>query len=269
MKKSIFIFTLVFFAFVFFIPSVYAITKTSGDLEVTYDTEPLFGSDIIWYPGLSKIRSLTIKNIGSETHRTYFKADNTSETGDLSTVMYFKINKVGTVFYGNNNSKTMRNFWGDGEISLSDVQAGKSTIYDIAITFWRQAGNEFQKTQTKFDLIIGFEGTEDEVIVPAGPDNGDDGDDGGDDGTGGGEDSSPPSPSPSPLVLGAFFTPFTEDFQEVLGTSTPSGELSEEGLFTQAGEVKGTQSKRCWLWLLLLLLLLLLLYLLYRRRRVR
>jgi len=174
---------------------IYAVTKTSGDLEVTYNTEPLFGSDIIWYPGLSETRNLTVKNIGSETHRTYFRADNTSEDGNLSTVMYFKINGGGTVFYGDSDSKTMRNFWDDGEVSLSDIEAKKSTIYNIAITFWRGAGNEFQETQAKFDLVIGFEGTEDKVVAPAGSDSGDGGGSGGvsgDTDTGGGDTASSP-----------------------------------------------------------------------------
>jgi len=178
--KFLISFGLILFLFLFLVkPSWAVVVKTAGDLELVLDTEPLFGSDIIWYPGLSETRNLTVKNIGSETHRTYFRADNTSEDGNLSTVMYFKINEGGTVFYGGSDSKTMRNFWGDGEVILSDIEAKKSTIYNIAITFWRGAGNEFQETQAKFDLVIGFEGTEDEVVVPAGPDGGDGGGSGG------------------------------------------------------------------------------------------
>jgi hypothetical protein len=208
MKRLIFLFLLFFSVSLVFASPVKAVVETAGDLEVTYDS-PLFNPAIIWYPGLSQTNDLLVKNIGSETHTTYFKAENTSETGNLSTAMYFKVSQGGSELYGSGGSKTMRNFWNDAEVSLLAVNSGQSTSYDLTLSFWQGAGNEFQNTEASFDLIIGFEGTEDEVVISV--DTGDGGDGDGGDGTGGGDgggDGGGASPSPaSQAILG--FVPFS------------------------------------------------------------
>lgn len=146
----------------------YALITIDGDLEVVYDS-PLFGPEISWYPGVSANRNLTVRNNnGGSSHTTYIKAINTLENGNLSTVMYFLVREGGTDRYGAGDSKTMRNFWNDGEVSLSDIGPAKSTTYNINILFGHQAGNEFQEKQAKFDLAVGFKGTNNEVVVSGG-----------------------------------------------------------------------------------------------------
>lgn len=259
MKKIFFIiFSLFsFFAFLKFFPSsVYAVTEVSGDLEVVYDS-PLFDPATIWYPGFSETNDFTVKNIGSKTHTTYIQAENTFETGNLSTAMFFKVNQGGSVLYGDSESKTIKNFWNDGQISLSSVNNSQSIVYSPTISFWQGAGNEFQEKNTKFDLVIGFEGTDDKVVITVTT-----GDDEGDGGTGGGESSPAPTTLSSFVFddLGAFVGGGIVDEEE---SPSPSPEVrgAEEG----EGEVKGETVCSWWsyLWWLPLLIQACLIWLYY------
>lgn len=145
----------------------YAKTETSGDLQVTYD-DPLFPSSIIWYPGLSVTKSFTVKNLGSSTHTVSIQATNTSQTGNIADVFLFKITEGAVARYGGADDKTLKNFWDAGQISLSDLNGGGSTTYDIAITMLASAGNEYQGKQAQFDLTIGFVGTAAQVVITGG-----------------------------------------------------------------------------------------------------
>ena len=157
---------LLFFGFAF-PKQAKAITDTSGDLQVTYD-EPLFSSSIIWYPGLSVTKPITVKNIGGSTHTAYINASNTSQTGGIADIYLFKITEGPTERYGGSDDKTMKNFWDAGKITLSDITAGNSTTYNITITMISSAGNEFQSKTAKFDLMIGFVGTTESVTITGG-----------------------------------------------------------------------------------------------------
>ncbi len=168
MKKIVL--SIIFFLFLFgFIlkNQTFAVTDTSGDLQVTYD-DPLFPSSIVWYPGLSVTKTITVKNTGSSTHTTSIKADNTSQTGNIDQLYLFKITEGSTSWYGGSNDKTLKNFWDAGELHLSDISSGNSTTYDITITMPSSAGNEYQDKTAKFDLIIGFVGTNETVTVSGG-----------------------------------------------------------------------------------------------------
>ena len=259
---TVIIFIFLFFS-AFFSVDAWAVEKTSGDLKVTYTADPLFGGGIIWYPGLIETRSLTVENTGSETHTTFFRADNESETGNLSTAMFFRIEEGGAVHYGNSNSKTINNFWSNGEITLSNINGGSSTAYDLVITFWKGAGNEFQEKETSFDLVIGFEGTEDEIVVPVDTD-GDDGDgDGGDGGVGGVAAS--PSPLAPVLTAAPPFFPLAP-ITTVEGVATESAEKPSETK-PAAPEVKGKELACDWwhyLWWLPLVVQASLTFLYYR-----
>ncbi len=168
MKKILFsiVFLLLFIGFMY-APRVHAITDTSDDLQVTYD-DPLFSSSIVWYPGLSVTKSITVKNVGASTHTTSIKADNTSQTGNIDQLYLFKITEGSASWYGGSDDKTMKNFWDAGELDLADISSGNSTTYDITITMPRSAGNEYQDKTAKFDLIIGFAGTNETVTVSGG-----------------------------------------------------------------------------------------------------
>lgn len=167
MRKLILLIFLVI-VFLFGISSnVFAKTETSGDLQVTYD-DPLFPSSIIWHPGLSATKSFTVKNLGSSTHTVSIQAINTSQIGNIANVFLFKINEGAVTRYGGADDKTLKNFWDAGQISLSDLNGGSSSTYDITITMLSSAGNEYQGKQAQFDLIIGFVGTPAQVVITGG-----------------------------------------------------------------------------------------------------
>jgi hypothetical protein len=169
MKKTLFaVFVLsVLLVLFLFPPKIFAKTETSGDLQVTYD-DPLFPASIIWYPGLSVTKSFTVKNLSVSTHTVSIEATNTSQTGDISQVFLFKVTEGTTARYGGADDKTLKNFWDDGQISLSDLNGGNSTTYDITISMFSSAGNEYQGKQAVFDLIIGFVGTAAQVVITGG-----------------------------------------------------------------------------------------------------
>lgn len=131
----------------FSVAPVEAVTKTSGDLEVTFD-EPMFGTSIVWYPGLSVTKNIVIKNNGSGVQTVSIEAVNKTQTGDLAKVLSFKI-----------DDKTLQNFWDDGQVSLSDLAGGATTTYNLTIKMTNLAGNEYQAKEAKFDLRVGFVGT--------------------------------------------------------------------------------------------------------------
>lgn len=169
MKKIILLFFLVIIPFFCIGSNVFAVTETSGDLQISWD-DPLFSSSTIWYPGLTVEKSFTVKNLGGGIHTVSLKADNTSQTGDLANNIYFRVDELAINRYGGVNNKTLKIFWDNGEVNLSDIDGGNTTTYSIAITMPTSLGNEFQQKQAKFDLIVGFVGTPSQVTISGGDD---------------------------------------------------------------------------------------------------
>ncbi len=211
----------------FLIHPAHAITESSGDLEVTYD-EPLFPSTIIWYPGLSVARSFTVKNVGRSTHIASLRASNTSQKGNIANNLFFRVDGGGANRYGDSNDKTLKNFWDNGETSLSDIGFGNTTTYTITVTMPSTLGNEFQGRGAIFDLDVGFVGTESKVTVN--------------------NTGTAPQIANTPTV--SLVTPsVTSEFStEILGVATPSGTLKP------TGEIKGEQTNRSLKWFLIFIL---------------
>lgn len=155
-KISLFIIILAFLS----AQKTFAITKTSGDLEVAFE-EPLFSSNTTWYPGFSLSKSITVKNNAAQNYTTGLEALNKSETNNLSSVLNFKVTENSIVRYG--PDKTLKNFWDDEEINLSSIAPHQQITYDITVEMNPVAGNEYQGKQAKFDLKVGFLGEEGKV----------------------------------------------------------------------------------------------------------
>lgn len=153
MKKFL---TLVFglLFLVFLAVPVQAVIKTTGDLRVTFD-EPVFADTIVWYPGLETVGQVKVENIGLNSKTVQMATSNTSQTGDIDLQYSVKINANGVLAYG---SKTMRQFWDDGEIEFGSINAGGTKTFDFYISLPSSLGNEYQGTQAKFDLKVGFKG---------------------------------------------------------------------------------------------------------------
>lgn len=143
---------------IFSVAPAQAVTKTSGDLEVTFD-EPMFSSSIVWYPGLSVAKSMTVKNNGGGVQTVSIGAVNKTQTGDLAGVLFFKVLEGGVNRYGGADDKTLQNFWDDGQVSLSSLGGGATTTYDLTVRMVASSGNEYQGKEAKFDLRVGFVGT--------------------------------------------------------------------------------------------------------------
>lgn len=171
MKKII----LICLTFLFFnllsVGSALAVTKISGDLEVVFD-EPIFPDTLIWYPGFSLTKSLTVKNNGGDNQTVFIEALNEQQTGNLSEVLYFKALEGGVNRYGGSGDKTLSQFWNDGSVSLSDLGGGNSSAYDLTVLMDFLAGNSYQDKEARFDLRVGFLGTTSEVTVSGGGDGG-------------------------------------------------------------------------------------------------
>lgn len=147
--------------------NVYAATKTSGNLEVTFN-EPIFPASTIWYPGRSVQGSITVKNKSAKAQRISFEAVNKDQTGNSTKVLSIKILEDGVNRYGGKNGKSLETFWNDGEIFISALAPGRSTTYDLIVEMETGADNSFQGKTAKFDLRVGFLGTPNQVIAPVG-----------------------------------------------------------------------------------------------------
>lgn len=166
-KPRLFISLIVIFVFLFFFitPSL-AITKTSGNLEATFE-EPIFSPFDIWYPGLSLTRDLIVKNNGSGTETVVIASQNETETGNISQVFNFKVEEGGSTVY----EDSLANFWNAGEVELSDLSSssGQSKTYKLTASMDSPAGNEYQGKETVFDLLVGFLGKPLAVTFVGGP----------------------------------------------------------------------------------------------------
>lgn len=166
-KKIVITLILALLPFTLFAKQALAVTKTSGDLEVTFD-EPLFPSTTIWQPGLSVTKEMIVKNNGSSTQTVSIEAINETQTGNLADVLLMKVLEGGVDRYGGAGDKSLTDFWNDGEVSLSDLGAGGTTTYDITVEMATSAGNAYQAKEAKFDLRVGFVGTTSQVTVSGG-----------------------------------------------------------------------------------------------------
>ena len=172
MKKFLsVVFILSFFFFISLPPKTFAKIETSGDLQVSYE-EPLFPAYLVWYPGFSITKSFSVKNLGSSTYTVYIKATNTSQTGNIADVFLFKVREGNNVLSGQNDKKTLKNFWDEGQIFLSEIKGGEVATYEATITMLTSAGNEYQGKQAMFDLIIGFKETANQVVIDGGSQTG-------------------------------------------------------------------------------------------------
>jgi len=109
------------------------VVKTAGDLELVLDQEPLFGSGIVWMPGQSRSANFVVRNKSGGDKNLQVEAFNTSQTGNLAEKMYLRFIEGGVDLYGGGDSKTMKNFWDDGEVFLSSVPSGEERTYTMTV----------------------------------------------------------------------------------------------------------------------------------------
>lgn len=161
MKKIFLTISTIFFGFLFTNP-VLAVTKSVGNLEVTFD-EPIFPSTVIWYPAFSLNKELIIKNKGDKTETTIIEARNVKDEGGLGQIFRLRIEEGDNVVY----EKDFSDWWQEKEVRLSEVEKGQTKTYKLTVVMDKDAGNEYQKKTATFDLAVGFLGKE-EIILGGG-----------------------------------------------------------------------------------------------------
>jgi len=265
----------------FFTHPVYA----APDLTITCKTQTegcakssdtsLFTSATVWYPGLSESHTIHIDNtVNAPRDITTYPAVVEKPPGNLDTVLLLQIFLSGsptplwtgtlTEFFGYSNTHPL---------PLTQVPANNSLELIYTITMDVNAGNEFQNTNTLFDLSFGFSGEDPAPIstptttpTPASsPSN-----------VSNSPDSSNPSNPSNPTGAGAPFLPITQLVTrfvpslrgpEVAGESTEVSPTPAQETYKE-GEVAGaTTCKQCIWWpILLVQIIITVLYYFYRRK---
>lgn len=134
-----------------------------GDLDVTWgvpDGDPIFVVNNM-APGDIETRSVDVTNNAASPRDVGVRGIETSEVGNISTVLDIVISEGATDLYGGTaGAKTLDQFFADSAgpdgVPLSTLTASASTTYTFTVTFDPSEGNEFQNTQVIFDLIIGI-----------------------------------------------------------------------------------------------------------------
>lgn len=115
-------------------------------------------------PGGFATGKLKIKNYSDQSQKVVIEAFDFADPlpdDNLARALEITISKGGTDIYGGNaGTKTLYQFFQDGEVYLSDIGSDASQEYNIRIYFPEEGGNEWQGKTTGFNLMMGFQGAD-------------------------------------------------------------------------------------------------------------
>jgi len=123
------------------------------ELVVNFEQTPLF-DEANFLPGQSVERWVKVINNSGQPQRIVVEAINVSDINSLGGVLNLEIKEGLEVHY----SKTLADFFDDGEVYLSDLSTGDNTQYDFSIGFIPEAESP-QGASLGFDILIGYQGT--------------------------------------------------------------------------------------------------------------
>lgn len=157
MKKifSLLITTIIFFTVTFYIQAAdYTITCNGSSCSDTLSA--FFTTSDIWYPGMSKSKTVQVFNNSSEPMYVGVQSSNESTTGNLDQVIHFTITRSdSSTAYSNN----LANFYGLSDTELaSSLASGSNDTYSFNAQMYTSAGNEYQAKNTEFDLVFTLTG---------------------------------------------------------------------------------------------------------------
>lgn len=114
-----------------------------------------FSASEVWYPGKVLTKTIQFTNTASTTQTIDNHAANMLSIGDanVANVIDFTVRRVSTntiVWFG-----TLQSFYSAGTVTLGDITSGSSDTYEYTGEMRVTAGNEYQDTYTKFDLVFG------------------------------------------------------------------------------------------------------------------
>lgn len=200
-------------------------TQSDGSLEVTFETVPLFNALNI-APGFTEVKTVTVKNNGTEVEDVYVSAVNATSTG-LADYINLTISSTSTT-PNQLFSDSFVGFFNQSPVDLDDLAAGEERVYIFEANFISTSSSAYNGTSMGFDLVVGFESGP-AVITP---------------GTGGGGGSSGgsvPNSGPTPQVAGATTDPgIWEQFLEGIRDTVEGMQgrvLGEEALATTTDDI--------------------------------
>jgi len=124
-------------------------------LVVQFQPKPLF-NQTSFLPGDTVTGSATVTNNSGQTQMIDTQAVNVTDNDGLGGVMHLEIKEGDNALF----SGTLSGFFNAGQIHLSDLANGATTIYNYSITFNLDAGDEYQGKGLGFDINVGFFGEE-------------------------------------------------------------------------------------------------------------
>lgn len=130
------------------------VVKTDGNLQVVFESEPLFNALNI-VPGFSESKTVIVKNIGADTEDSYVSVANATSTG-LADFINLEVSSTSTIptqqFSGSFNS-----FFNQTPVDLGDLMPGEERTYTFTASFVSTSSNAYGGTAMGFNLVVGFE----------------------------------------------------------------------------------------------------------------
>jgi hypothetical protein len=130
-----------------------ALAQTS--LVVDFENTPLF-SEANFTPGDSASRWIKVTNNSGEKQDIIIEAININDSNDFAQSMNIQILHGVNILFDN----SLKEFLTAGEISLGELENSNTSQYDLLITFSPESGNDYQELNLGFDILIGFDGTD-------------------------------------------------------------------------------------------------------------
>ena len=129
-----------------------ALARANGLIDISFEYEPLF-DEADFKPGDIVTHWVEVTNKSSESQPIGVEVIDYSSCSQncLSDQLRLEINDGGPNLY----EASLTDFFGAGEIKLSDLGAGNNIKYYFTITFPSGAGNEYQNSGVSFDFNIG------------------------------------------------------------------------------------------------------------------
>lgn len=136
------------------------VVYADGGIEVDFESDnwPFYEENFV--PGDFTSKEVTVKNISGRKQKVAMKMSKT-RGWVLAAPLFIEISdkNTGKVYFGGKVPRSLlETYLWPCEISLFDLQSKQQKDLTVKITFWPQAGNEFQGLSTRFDFSLGFIG---------------------------------------------------------------------------------------------------------------
>lgn len=131
-------------------------------LEVSFSNEPLFAEADV-KPGDAYRAAIAVTNTGPDAEDVQFELENTFSDG-LAEVLELSVSSSSALYFDG----FLDEAFAAGEIELGALGANETRVYELIVAIASSVGNEYELTNTGFDLRIGFAGGETETDAPGG-----------------------------------------------------------------------------------------------------